>query len=203
MGIMAHCGGGGGNWCHYLGVQIWVFINWLPVRKLKEWQFNVVALVWIFLNGHSDRKSILVLIVSHPRSFYILSPLVAPVVSLAALYCNFWSVAVKWDSPFWVTFHFERHSILSDIPFWATFHFEWHSILSDIPFWVTFYFELHSIFNDIPFWVTFRFELHSILSYIPFLVTFNFQWYFIFNDIWVRPEVAWNCQFPICESVRL
>ena len=46
---------------------------------------------------HSDRKIIIVLIVSHPRSLYILSPLVlivAPVVSLVALYCNFSSVAI-------------------------------------------------------------------------------------------------------------
>ena len=53
--------------------------------------------------------------------------------------------------PFWATFHFKWHSILSDIPFWITFHFRWHSILSDPPIWVTLHFKWHSA------WVTFHF----------------------------------------------
>ena len=50
-----------------------------------------------FLKRHHDKKRFLVLIVSQQRFLYILSSLVlifAPVVSLAALYCNLSNVMI-------------------------------------------------------------------------------------------------------------
>ena len=58
---------------------------------------GIVVFVWTFLKRHHDKKRFLVLIVSQQRFLYILSSHVlifAPVVSLAALYCNFSNVMI-------------------------------------------------------------------------------------------------------------
>ena len=58
---------------------------------------GIVVFVWTFLTRHHDKKRFLVLIVSQHMFLYILSLLVlifAPVVSLAALYCNLSNVMI-------------------------------------------------------------------------------------------------------------